>query len=233
MSAPDAPAGPDTDPGAEPELFHLIWLTGHGCDGCTIRALGDTARGGLEAIFAGEAEGLSSVRVHHPLFAVESGEAFLEPLKRAARGELGRYGVVSEASLSRPPKGGGGRFAPLGEEKGRPVSIGRWLERLAPRADFVVAWGDCAVWGGPHSIGSNPSHSTGVSMYLEPDYRSRLDLPVVNLPGCAPPEALLETLGRILEWASGEGPPLELDSTDRPTFAYDRNWSGALATWKE
>lgn len=224
---------PTGDRDADPDPFHLIWLTGHGCDGCTIRALGDTTRGGLEAIFAGEAEGFPPVRVHHPIFATRSGTGFLEPLGRAADGQLGRYGLVSEASLSKPEGGSGSLFASMGAEDGRPVSLGRWLERLAPGADFVVAWGDCAVWGGPHSIGSNPSHATGLSMYLESDYRSRLDLPVINLPGCAPPAVLLETLGRLLEWISGEGPPLELDSTDRPAFAYARDWSGALVTWEE
>lgn len=233
MSPEGEEASPVGDRGADSGPFHLIWLTGHGCDGCTIRALGDTTRGGLEAVFAGEAEGFPPIRVHHPIFAYESGADFLEPLRRAARGEIPRFGIVSEASLSRPPRGSSAPYASLGEEEGRPVSLGRWLERLAPGADFVVAWGDCAVWGGPHSIGPNPSDATGLSMYLDSDYRSRLDLPVVNLPGCAPPAVLLETLARLFEWVTGEGPRLELDSTDRPTFAYARDWSGALSTWEE
>lgn len=229
--------GPGEPPDAgkgEPETFHLIWLTGLSCDGCTIRALGDPTRGGLQGLLAGDAEGFPPLRVHHPVFSPESGRAFREPLERAARGELARFGVVNESSLAWPEEGDGTLFGSLGEDDdGRPLSFGRWLERLAPGADFVVAWGDCGVWGGPHSIGANPAGATGTSMFLGPEYRSRLDLPVVNLPGCAPPEVLTETLFRIFRWMRGEGAALELDPRDRPSFAYGRRWNGALATWEQ
>ena len=207
-------------------IFHLIWLTGVSCDGCSIRALGDRTAGGIEALLQG-VEGLPPIHLLHPILSFESGAAFTEQLRRAERGELGPFGVVNESAVptrltteSQAPESGGMRASVTA------------LDALAPNAQFVIAWGDCAVWGGPHSLSPNPTGSTGTAMHLGAEYRSRLGLPVINMPGCAPPQILNATLVQLLSHAIGRGPALELDELNRPAAAYPELWAGALAVWK-
>lgn len=208
----------------------LVWLTGASCDGCTIRAIGDTSAGGLEVLLTGAAPGLPGLRILHPLLSVESGSEFTDALSAAARGEAGAFGLVVEASLPDEAAAGAGFFAVLGEEAGQPVSVVTWLHRLAERAAFVIAWGDCAVWGGPHAIGNNPIGASGVATHLGWDYRSSLGLPVIHLPGCAPPNVLLATLIQLTSWMRGEGPAPQLDALNRPRL-YDGVWQGAFVSW--
>ncbi|MBW3534807.1 MAG: hypothetical protein KY453_06240 [Gemmatimonadetes bacterium] len=162
-----------------------------------------------------------------------SGAAFVEELRQVSRGARGPWGLINESSVPADAAAGETFLASLGVEDGRPVTTGRWLDRLAPGAEFVVAWGDCAVWGGPHSLEPNPAGATGTSMWLEPDFRSRRGLPVVNLPGCAPPHVLLATLERLLRWVVEGGDPPRLDEMGRPTGVYPEPWKGGLVTWAE
>lgn len=211
--------------------YALVWLSGTNCDGCTIKALGDAWGGGLEALLTGGIEGLPPVRLVHPVLSPECGDAFVEQLRRAARGELGPYGLINEGAV--PAEPADGFYSGLGEEDGTPVSMGTWIERLAPGADFVVAWGDCAAWGGPHSLGGNPTGATGTEMHLGTDYESRLGLPVIHCPGCAPPPILLRTVVGILKWRQGDGPEPELDDANRPRGPYQEVWRGALVSWQD
>jgi hydrogenase small subunit len=214
------------------ERVHLVWLTGLSCDGCTIKALGDTTAGGLEALLRGDVAGLPRIELIHPILSLESGEAFVNRLRAAERGELEPFGLVNEAALPQGDSAGAGFYSSLGEEDGKPIRFQEWVTRLAPRAAFVVAWGDCAVWGGPHSLAPNPVASTGTSMFLGPAYRGTTGLPVVNLPGCAPPTILLQVLVSVLRWMRGDGPSLELDETNRPSRLYPEIWKGAFVSWQ-
>ena len=223
------PAEPSPSP--RDDVFHLVWLTGPSCDGCTIGALGETTAGGLEALLAGTAAGLPRLVVVHPALSFDSGDAFIEHLRRAARGALDPYALIVEASIPDERLAQGGFFAGLGEENGAPVPIAVWVDRLAPRAAAVVAFGDCGVWGGPHALEPNPVGATGAAMHLGVGYRSALGLPVVNLPGCCAPPVLIATLATILTHARGQGPALDLDDMNRPRSAYPDRWKGALPVW--
>jgi hydrogenase small subunit len=200
--------------------FNLVWLTGPSCDGCTIRALGDNTSGGLEALLTGRVEGLPFLTLYHPALSFDTGDPFVEHLRRAARGDLDPFGLIVEASVPDETLAEPGYFAGIGEEDDRPVAIGQWLDRLAPRAAVVIGWGDCGAFGGPHASEPNPTGATGAWSHLGLDYRSTLGLPVINLPGCAAPPVLTATLIDVLKWAQGSGAPPELDDTNRPTFAY-------------
>lgn len=125
------------------ETFTLVWLTGPSCDGCTIGALGERTAGGLEALLAGASAGLPRIRLVHPALSFETGDRFIELMRRA------------------------------------------------------------------------------------------MGLPVINLPGCCAPPILLSTLAVLLRHARGDGPPLELDDTNRPREAYPETWKGALPVWTE
>ena len=222
------PAPPPGD-----DVFHLVWLTGPSCDGCTIGAIGDTTAGGLEALLTGTAAGLPRIELVHPALSFDSGDEFVEHLRRASRDELDPFALIVEASIPNERLAGDGFFSGLGEEDGKPIPIADWVDRLAPRAAIVLAFGDCGVWGGPHSLAPNPSGATGVGVHLGLGYRSTLGLPVINLPGCCAPPVLIATLATLLRHARGDGPPLELDDTNRPIFAYPEKWKGALSVWSE
>ena len=215
------------------DLFHLVWLTGPSCDGCTIGALGDTTVGGLEALLVGRVAGLPRIELVHPALSFDSGDRFVEHMRRAANGELEPFALIVEASIPNEQLANGGFFSALGEEDGRKLSVSEWVDRLAPRAAVVVGYGDCGVWGGPHSLKPNPVGATGVGVHLGVGYRSTLGLPVINLPGCCAPPVLLSTLATLLRYARGDGPPLELDELNRPLGAYPESWPGALAVWSE
>ena len=215
------------------DVVHLVWLTGPSCDGCTIGALGESTAGGLESLLAGSVAGLPRIEIVHPVLSFESGDRFVEQMRRASRGECDPFALIVEASIPDERLAGAGFFSALGEEDGRPISIAEWMDRLAPRAAVVIAFGDCGVWGGPHSLGVNPVGSTGAGVHLGIDYRSTLGLPVVNLPGCCAPPLLISTLATVIKHAQGEGPPLELDDLNRPRGAYPETWPGALAVWEE
>jgi hydrogenase small subunit len=200
--------------------FNLVWLTGPSCDGCTIRALGDRTAGGIEALLTGAVEGLPKVRLYHSALSFETGDAFVDCLRSAERGELDPFGLVVEASVPDDTLAHPGFYAAEGEEEGTPITVARWLDRLAPRAVAVIAWGDCGAFGGPHTNDPNPTGATGAWTYLGIDYKSRLGAPVINLPGCAAPPVLTTTLIAVLKWLQGEGDLPELDDTNRPKFAY-------------
>jgi hydrogenase small subunit len=97
----------------------------------------------------------------------------------------------------------------------------------------VAALGDCAVWGGPHSLRPNPTGATGTEVLLGSDYRSTLGLPVINLPGCAVPLVLNALLAEILGFAFAGGPRPDLDDLHRPRAGYSDVWEGAFVTWQE
>lgn len=202
------------------EHFNLVWLTGPSCDGCTIRALGDPTAGGLETLLTGRAEGLPRVDVYHCALSFDSGEAFVRHLRKAARGELDPFALIVEASVPDETRARPGFFSSEGEDGETPISVSTWLDRLAPYARAVIAWGDCGAFGGPHANDPDPTGAVGAWTHLGLDYRSTWGLPVINLPGCAAPPVLTTTLLALIKWAQGEGEVPALDDLNRPLFAY-------------
>jgi ferredoxin hydrogenase small subunit len=98
-----------------------------------------------------------------------------------------------------------------------------WTRSLAPLADVCVAVGSCAAYGGIPAGGPNPTDAVGLHYAgaeaggaLGSDYRSRKNLPVVNIAGCAPhPGWIMETLAAL---ATGDLTLDELDALGRPKF---------------
>lgn len=206
---------------AKVDPFTIFWLNGVCCDGCTIAVIGDDSCMPLERLLTGTAEGLPRLEIIHPLLSALSGRHFVEAVKRGTRDDCGPFGLVVESAIARM-LGGGASYGSFGEENGEPIDIGTWVSRLAERAEFVIALGDCATFGGPHAPeDSNPSGSTGVELHLGVDYRSRAGLPVVHLPGCPVPHVAIAALMAILKWLQGDGPPPELDDLGRPVGLYD------------
>lgn len=207
-------------PAAAADVFTVFWFDGVCCDGCTVAVLGDESSVPIEHLLTGSVEGLPRLDLVHPMLSVASGRDFVQLLEGGARAEL-PFGLVVESALT-PLLEGGASFGWCGEENGVPVDIGTWVRRLAKHAEFVIALGDCAVFGGPHAPeDSNPSLSTGVEVHLGVDYRSRSGLPVIHLPGCAVPSGAVATLVGVLKWLRGAGPLPELDELGRPRALYE------------
>ncbi len=107
---------------------------------------------------------------------------------------------------------------------------------LAAVANYVVAIGDCAAWGGIPATSPNPSESVGLQYlkranggFLGADYRSKSGLPVVNIPGCpAHPDWITQTVVAV---ATGRGGDLALDDLQRPkTFFTSFTQTGCTRT---
>ena len=95
------------------------------------------------------------------------------------------------------------------------------VRAIAGCAQYTVAVGTCASFGGIMACDPNPMGATGLQYHrnekgglLGADYRSRAGLPVVNVPGCpAHPDWIIGTL-----WAlrAGQLPQANLDRFNRP-----------------
>src|SRR5438128_7540532 len=203
------------------DALHLIWIAGASCDGCTMAVLG-AAQPGIEALLLGQVPDAPQVTLVHPALALESGDAYRAQLERAADGSLRPFILVLEGSVLDESLAGQGSFSRLGTgDDGQPLTTAAWINRLAPHAEAVLAIGSCATWGGiPAAVGS-PTGAMGLEAYLGRDFLSRAGLPIINVPGCAPPgEAFIETVvGVCLHLA--QMVPLELDEERRPRWLYN------------
>jgi hydrogenase small subunit len=96
-----------------------------------------------------------------------------------------------------------------------------WVRELADIAEFVVAIGDCAAWGGIPATPPNPSESQGLQFlrrdqggFLGDSYQSKAGFPVINIPGCpAHPDWVTQVLVAI---ATGRASDIYLDELQRP-----------------
>jgi hydrogenase small subunit len=112
---------------------------------------------------------------------------------------------------------GSGRYDLLGERPKLEI-----VRQLAGRAQFVIAVGTCAAFGGIGNIGSVEAGGlqfTGPAAggALGVDYRSGAGLPVINLPGCPTHYAVLADM--LLGIADGQLP--ELNSRQEPCQWFD------------
>jgi hydrogenase small subunit len=210
-----------SDPGEPPAALHVVWLAGASCEGCTMATLGATGPT-FEDLLLGRVPAVPPVSLLHPALSLESGDAYRARLTAAAWGELGPLLLVLEGSVLDETRAGAGSFSRLGTEDDRPVTTAAWIDRLAPRADAVIAIGSCATWGGIPAAAGSPTGAMGLEDYLGRDFTSRGGLPIINVPGCAPSgDAFVEVLVSVSLHLS-RVTPLELDEERRPRWLYSR-----------
>jgi uptake hydrogenase small subunit len=134
-------------------------------------------------------------------------------MDRIVAGEQHLTLLCVEGSIIHGPNGSG-RYDTF---EGRPKRD--LVAALCERADYVLAMGSCAAFGGIPAAPPNPSESTGLQYtnsqpggLLDSEWRSRGGLPVVNLSAC-PVDAttMIETMSSLLD-----GRDLELDKVGRP-----------------
>jgi hydrogenase small subunit len=199
---------------------HLIWLNAAADSGCTISM--------LQAYDPELMDAVSDLRLSadfwQPLMTPDydlgwvsagytSEESSSVPLMRAAYEEAPVDVLVVEGSIqTASPKGGSpGDFCTIGEYQGKPRSAYELLQRLAAKASYVVAVGQCSAFGGiPAAMGNVTGATSVVNALKQAGVGTRN--PVINLPGCpAHPDWTLLTLASVLQ-----GFKPDLDPLGRP-----------------
>ena len=197
--------------------FNVLWLQSGGCGGCSMSLLcADTPD-----FFAS----LSHAGVNllwHPSLSLETGFDALRLFEACARGEMPLHALCVEGAILRGPFGSGRFHMMAGTQK----PMAEWVATLAAVADYTVAVGSCAAYGGITAAGSNPTDACGLQYeddhaggLLGAAYRSRAGLPVINVAGCPThPDWVTETLSLLAMNGMREQ---DLDALGRPRFYAD------------
>lgn len=197
--------------------MNVLWLQSGGCGGCTMSLL-CVENPGLLDTFANAGIEL----LWHPSLSETSGAAVITLLEQLAAGSQPLDVLCVEGSILRGPNGTGA-FHQLA---GTNTAMLHWVQRLAEKAQYTLAIGSCAAFGGITAGGCNPTDACGLQYdghlpggALGKDYRARSGLPVINVAGCPThPGWITETL--LLLALQGMQPD-ELDSFARPRFYSD------------
>lgn len=192
--------------------LRLLWLQSGGCGGCTLSLIGAE---GPDLLTAFDAAGIEVL--WHPSLSEATGDDVLALLRRLRDGEEPLDILCLEGSVMRGPNGTG-RFHMM---SGSDEPMMAWIEALARRAEYVVAVGSCAAFGGITAGGDNAVEACGLSYdgreaggLLGGAFRSGAGLPVINVAGCPiHPDWLAEALHQIAAGRFGEA---ELDEWERP-----------------
>ena len=218
-----APYGRKTQHAPAIKDVHILWITaGLGCDGDTISITAAT-QPSIEDVVMGAIPGLPKVHLHNPVLAYEVGDDFMRHFHQADSGEMENFVLVLEGSIPNEKLSGEGYWAAMGTDPktGQPITTNEWLDRLAPKALAVVGAGTCATYGGIHAMEGNPTGCMGLADYLGWDWKSKIGLPIVNVPGCpVQPDNFMETLLYLLRQLAGLAPMIPLDRALRPKWLF-------------
>lgn len=159
----------------------------------------------------------------HPSLSLETGLQVTDILKAIVAGKIKLDILCLEGSVVRGPNNTG-KFHMLA---GTGEAMMHWIERLSAQAEYVVAVGTCAAYGGITAAGGNPSDACGLQYdgerkggFLGVDFRSRTHMPVVNIAGCPThPNWVTDTLAEI---AMGDFSEANMDSLGRPRSYADQ-----------
>ncbi|HVE57086.1 MAG TPA: hypothetical protein VNB22_09675 [Pyrinomonadaceae bacterium] len=201
----------------------VLWITaGLGCDGESV-ALTAATQPSIEEIVLGGLPGVPEVRFINPFYSIENAGEYIECLEAAERGEMNPFILVIEGSIPNEQIKDEGYWAALGTDKktGQPITTCEWIDRLAPKAWAVMAVGTCAAYGGIHAMEGNPTGAMGLPDYLGWDFKSKVGIPVVCVPGCpTQPDNLTETLLYLLYQSAQRAPMIPLDESLRPKWLF-------------
>ena len=192
----------------------LLWMECGACSGESMAILGAEGPG-----MGGDnlPDFLESSRLQllwHPSLSLESPKEVEGLIERILAGEQELTLLCVEGSIIHGPDGTGMFDTFCGKPK-RDI-----IAALCDKADYVLAMGTCAAFGGIPAAPPNPTESSGLQFrndrpggLLSPEWRSRAGYPVLNLAGCPVDAAtMIKTMGWILNEA-----PLELDAYNRPS----------------
>jgi hydrogenase small subunit len=219
------PYGAKTQRPSPVKEVHILWITaGLGCDGDSVSVTAAT-QPSIEDVLLGAIPGLPKVHLHNPVLAYEVGDEFMKFFYDALQGKLDPFVLVVEGSIPNEKIKSEGYWAALGADSktGQPITTCQWIDWLAPKAFAVVAIGTCATYGGIHAMQGNPTGAMGLADYLGWNFRTKTNLPIVNVPGCpVQPDNFMETVLYLLYFAAGLAPVIPLDEQLRPTWLFGK-----------
>jgi len=195
-------------------MVNLVWLQGASDTGCTVSFLNAEQPDVVQMM---RKFGLNIA--YHPTISPASGTEVIGILNHFARGSDRLDILVVEGAVQLGPDGTG-NYCLIGEKPFKDI-----VQELTRVAQYTVAVGTCASFGGIPAIGSNPTQATGLQFHknkkgglLGASYVSAAGLPVINISGCpAHPDWIVQTLEAAL---LGKLDNLQLDEYQRPMDFY-------------
>ncbi|MAY42586.1 MULTISPECIES: HupU protein [unclassified Neptuniibacter] len=174
-------------------MFNLLWLQSAGCGGCSMSLLNAESPDLLTTF---EAAGIHLL--WHPSLSEETGSEVVDIFDSILKGETQLDVLCLEGSVLRGPNGTG-RFHMLG---GTDKPMMEWIELLSKQAQYTVAVGSCAAFGGISAAGDNITDAIGLQFegevpggFLGDQYRSLSGHKTINISGCpVHPDWVTETL---------------------------------------
>jgi len=211
-------------PSTKIDELDILWITaGLGCDGDTI-AMTAATQPSLEDLLSGALPWLPKITLHNSFLSFDNGEEFMAHFHAAADGRSRReFILVVEGSIPNEKNKEDGYWATFGTDQKtlQPILTCDWLDRLAPKAWAVIAAGTCSAYGGIHAMQGNPTDCMGLPDYLGWQWKSKVGIPIVCIPGCpVQPDNMTETLLYLLYMAAGRAPAIPLDDALRPTWLF-------------
>lgn len=196
--------------------FKVLWLQSGGCGGCSMSLLCAEAPGLINWL-----ENFGIEFIWHPSLSAGHVDDLPELRQQILEGGLQIDALCLEGSVLRGPNGTG-RFHHFHAEQ----SMADFIGEMAGLAQYTVAVGGCAAYGGVTMAGGNPTEACGLQYEAEQcggllgsAYRSRAGWPVVNIAGCPThPDWVRDTLlGLALQQLSQD----DLDALARPRLFAD------------
>lgn len=192
---------------------NLLWLQTGACSGDSMSLL-CTENPNLFEI-------LSTYQIDllwHPSLSLDSVSELLKKIHKIENNELGLNILCVEGSILTGPDGTG-MYDTIHRRPKMDI-----VQSLCQKADYVIAMGTCASYGGIPAAPPNPTDALGLQYFkdepgglLEHDWKSKSGYPVINLAGCpVHPSIMVETLVMILS-----GVQIELDHIHRPVEFYN------------
>jgi hydrogenase small subunit len=199
------------------DYWHICWLNGAACTGCTI-SFAQATHPDLVEILTSITVGNSGLPIALPDYIETIHPAsgtLAESLKECwAGGEVGKRILVVEGALQKP-----GWCVIAGKDFREHVS------EAAEIADYVVAFGACACYGGIPSANPNPTGAMGVLDFFKEIGVGKL---VINLPLCpGHPDHLVLTLASVIL-----GVIPELDQYNRPRMFFGKGMHDELCPYR-
>ncbi|MEK3643750.1 hydrogenase small subunit [Aeribacillus sp. FSL M8-0235] len=214
------------------KMVNLLWMHGGACNGNTQSFLNAEEPTVIDLV----TDFGINILYHHSL-SMEFGEQVRRLYEQILNDEIPLDILVVEGTIIQGPDGTGHYDMLMDRPKKN------WIWDFAHKAQYVVAIGDCACWGGIPATKPNPSESIGLQYmkeerggFLGTQFRSKGGLPVINIPGCpAHPDWVTQILVAI---ATGRLEDVVLDDLQRPqTFFKTFTQTGCTRVqyfeWKE
>ncbi len=193
-------------------MFNILWLQSGGCGGCSISLLNAESPDVMTCLKSADINLL-----WHPSLSEASMDEFVQLLDDILTDKIVIDALCLEGSVMQGPNGTG-RFHMLAGT-GKPMMT--WLSELAEKANYTVAIGSCAAFGGMTAAGNNPGEACGLQYdgkveggLLGKQWLSSTGFPVINVAGCPThPDWVTNVL---MQLASGELQHADLDELNRP-----------------